>query len=98
MIDLSKLTGFEWDKGNLDKSYKKHSVTQGEAEELFIDPDVLLLDDAKHSQKEERSIAIGKTTNRKIPFTVYTVRKDKIRIISARTANKKERRRYEKTT
>ena len=26
MIDLSKVVGFEWDKGNIDKSYKKHGI------------------------------------------------------------------------
>lgn len=96
MLDLSKLVGFEWDEGNLDKSYRKHGITQREAEELFIDPDVVLLDDIRHSQKEKRFTAIGKATSRKVLFAVFTIRKDRVRIISARSANKKERRKYEK--
>lgn len=97
MVDLSKLTGFEWDKGNLDKSYKKHGITSKEAEEIFIDPNVFLLDDVRHSQKEDRFIAIGKTTSKKLLFAVFTVRKDRVRIVSARIGNQKERRKYEQT-
>lgn len=67
-----------------------------EAEEVFIDEDVLLQDDVSHSQKEERFTAIGKTTQNNMLFIAFTVRGTKIRIISARKANIKERREYEK--
>ena len=95
MIDLSKITGFEWDKWNIDKSYHKHGITPNEAEEVFVDKEILLLKDIKHSQQEERFEVIGKIIKGDILFTAFTIRKDKIRIISARKANKKERRRYE---
>ena len=95
MIDLSKFTGFNWDKGNIDKSYAKHGITPNEAEEVFLDEDILLLEDIKHSEQEERFEAIGKIIKGDILFLAFTVRKDKIRIISARKANKKERRQYE---
>lgn len=95
LIDLSKITGFEWDKGNLDKSYKKHGITHKEAEELFLDENVFLVEDIKHSQKEERFIAIGNTNQKGFLFSGFRVRNNKIRIVSARKANKKERRRYE---
>lgn len=94
-MDLNKLTRFEWDKGNVDKSLKKHGVTANESEEVFLDEKVLLVEDIKHSQKEERSIAIGKTFKGKLLFVVFTLRERKIRIVSARAANIKERRRYE---
>lgn len=97
MIDLSKITGFEWDKGNIDKSYRKHGITPNEAEEVFLDKDILLLEDIKHSKDEERFSAIGRITKGNILFLAFTVRKEKIRIISIRVANKKERRLYEKT-
>lgn len=97
MIDLSKITGFEWDKGNIDKSYEKHGITPNEAEEVFVDEDVLLQDDVNHSQKEARFTAIGKTSQEHVLFVVFTVRGTKIRIISARRVNIKERREYEKT-
>lgn len=98
MLDYPKFTEFEWDLGNIDKNYQKHRVTQKEAEELFLDPNVLFLEDVAHSLKEKRYIAIGKNSGNKVFFSVITIRKTKIRIISVRIANKKERRRYEKTT
>lgn len=103
MIDLSKVKGFQWDKGNVDKSYQKHGITPNEAEEVFLDENMLLMEDIKHSVQEERFEAIGKIVKGKILFLAFTVRKNerssptyKIRIISARVANKKERRQYEK--
>ncbi|OGE19143.1 hypothetical protein A3A14_01490 [Candidatus Daviesbacteria bacterium RIFCSPLOWO2_01_FULL_43_38] len=97
MIDLSKIIGFQWDKGNVDKSYKKHGITTNEAEEIFVDENVFLVEDLKHPQSEQRLVAIGKSSQGKVLFVVFTVRKDKIRIISVRMANAKERRLYEKT-
>ena len=98
MIDLRKITRFEWDEGNIDKSYEKHGITPNEAEEVFIDPELLLLEDIKHSQAEERLQVAGKTGKNRILFVVFTVRETKVRIISARIANKKERRKYEQKT
>lgn len=95
-MDLSKIKGFEWDKGNVDKSYQKHGITPNEAEEVFSDEDILFLEDIKHSQQEKRFEAIGKIVKGSILFLAFTVRGNKIRIISARVANKKERRQYEK--
>lgn len=96
MIDLSIFTGFEWDKGNIDKSYKKHGITPNEAEEIFLDENVKIEKDIKHQQQEKRFIAIGKTTEETILFVVFTVRNNKIRIISGRKANKKEGEVYQK--
>lgn len=102
VVDLDKITSFEWDKGNIDKSYKKHGITPNDAEEVFLDENILLLEDIKHSQIEERIEAIGKIIKGDILFLAFTVRVNeqsssgkKIRIISARKANKKERRLYE---
>lgn len=91
----SQIREFEWDEGNIDKSYLKHGITPNEAEEIFLDEELVVLDDVKHSQDEERFIAIGKTFTSKVLFVVFMMKKEKIRIISARTANKKERRHYE---
>lgn len=96
MVDLGKIKGFEWDKANIDKSYKKHGITPNQAEEIFLDEDLKIIRDIKHSQKEARFIALGKNFEKKLLFIVFTLRKDKIRIISARPMNKKERRIYEK--
>lgn len=98
MIDLDKVTSFEWDKGNVVKSYTKHGITPNEAEEVFLDTAILVLEDIKHSKQEERFDAIGKVIEGSILFLVFTVRDSKIRIISARKANNKERRQYEQKT
>jgi len=97
MVDLTKVIGFEWDKGNIDKSYEKHGVTPNEAEEVFIDKNVGIERDIKHQELEERYIAIGMTLNEKLLFEVFTMRNNMVRIISSRKANKKERRLYEGT-
>lgn len=95
MSQLPEILEFEWDKGNIDKSYEKRGITPNEAEEVFLDQDILILEDIKHSKEEERFMALGKIFLGNILFLSYTIRKDKIRIISARFANKKERRLYE---
>lgn len=96
MIDLSRVQEFEWDTGNTDKSFRKHGITPGESEEIFLDQHLLVLDDLKHSQEEPRYIALGRTFEKKTLFLVFTLRANKIKIISARKANKKERGIYEK--
>ncbi len=94
MVDLNKILGFEWDKWNIDKSYSKHGITPNECEEVFLDEDVKIEKDLKHQQHEDRFIAIGITTEKKILFVIFTIRNDKVRIISGRMANKKEREVY----
>lgn len=95
MIDFNKFKSFEWDKGNIDKNIEKHGTTLNESEEIFLDEKIQIKKDFKHQGIEERFIAIGKTVGGKILFEVFTLRGDKIRIISSRIANKKERRMYE---
>ncbi len=86
---------FIWDTGNVDKSYKKHGITPNESEEVFLDENVQIVSDVRHSKVEKRYIAIGKCVEEKILFIVFTFRRTNIRVISARTANKKERGFYE---
>ncbi len=95
MIDLTKIKSFEWDEGNVDKSLHKHGVTQNEAERAFLDEKLFFQEDIKHSGEEIRFIVIGEIKKTKILFIAFTLRKDKVRIISARIANLKERRLYE---
>ncbi|MCL5797667.1 MAG: BrnT family toxin [Patescibacteria group bacterium] len=97
MLDLSKYKSFEWDKGNFDKSYHKHGISPNESEEIFLDEELKILKDIRHSQKEERFIALGTVFSGKKLFVVFTLRGEKIRIISVRPMNKKERENYEKT-
>jgi len=96
MLDLSKITEFEWDTGNIDKSYVKHGITPNEAEEVFIDKSVGIEKDIKHQEIEDKYIAIGETLGEKLLFVIFTIRNNMLRVISARRANKKERGLYEK--
>lgn len=89
------LIGFEWDKGNQNKNFFKHHVTDEECEEIFFDDKKRILKDIIHSSREDRYVLIGKTKKNRILFIVFTIRKDKIRVISARDLNKKERKLYE---
>lgn len=98
MLKQEDIIEFEWDEGNIDKNYKKHGTSIKEAEEVFLDEDLLQLEDVKHSQNEKRFTVIGKTFQKKLLFAAFTIRNNKIRIISVRMANKKERRIYEKKT
>ena len=86
---------FEWDKGNIDKNYRKHGITPNEAEEVFLDEWVAIKPDFTHSLGEKRYIAIGMSGVKQILFIVFTLRNKVVRIISARMANKKERSIYE---
>ena len=88
LIDRSGIE-FEWDKGNIGKN-KKHNVEDREAEEVFFDKKRFLFKDKIHSGIEERLRIIGKTKGKRLLFIVFTKRKSKIRIISARDINKKE--------
>ena len=99
MVDLADITGFDWDEGNIRKN-EKHSVSMAQAEQLFFNRPLLILEDPKHSHREARFHALGKSDdNRKLHIT-FTLRQagEKIRIISARDMHKKERAIYEKAT
>ncbi|MCK4554056.1 BrnT family toxin [Candidatus Parcubacteria bacterium] len=98
MINLSQLEGFDWDDGNAEKNWAKHKVTPEECEEAFFDEDKKITKDKLHSNNEDRYIFIGKTTQERLLYSVFTVRNNKIRIISSRDINKKEIQLYEKTT
>jgi hypothetical protein len=95
MRKLSELKGFEWDDGNIGKNRGKHGVAPEECEQIFFNKPLLVGFDRKHSGKEKRYYALGGTFDKKLLFVVFTIRKEYIRIISARPMSKKERRIYE---
>ena len=88
--------GFIWDKGNKDKNWLKHKVTNEECEEIFFDKNKKIFKDKLHSKREERFRIAGKTKKGRLLFVVFTIRRAKVRIISARDINKKEVYLYEK--
>jgi len=98
MIDWALVTGFDWDEGNARKSAEKHSVSQGEAEQVFFNEPLLLLPDQKHSDKEQRFHALGKTQDGRPLHVTFTLRDGGklIRVISARDMHRKERMFYGK--
>jgi len=87
-------TGFEWDDGNSNKNWIRHKVTQNECEQVFFNTPVIVKDDTKHSDTEKRWYLLGRTDTNRFLFVVFTIRKNLIRIISARDMNKKERNIY----
>ncbi len=95
---LDDIIGFEWDDGNIYKNEKKHGIKWQEIEEVFFNEPLLIYEDFKHSKDECRCYALGKTDEEKMLFVVFTKRNKKIRVISARKMNKKEREIYEKNT
>ena len=99
MIDLTKITDFDWDDGNARKN-DKHGVSTAEAEQVFFNEPLLLIADTKHSQGERRFHALGKTDEGRTLHITFTLRiaGGRIRVISARNMHKKERMIYEKTT
>jgi len=99
MIDWMGITGFDWDEGNTRKN-EKHSVSMAEAEQVFFNAPLLVLDDFRHSSQEPRFHALGKTDDTRLLHIAFTVRHkgEKIRVISARDMHRKERVIYEKAT
>jgi uncharacterized DUF497 family protein len=96
MIDLRKITGFNWDDGNARKN-EKHGVSMAEAEQIFFNVPLLLLDDTVHSQGEPRLHALGKTDDGRALHITFTLRQSGllIRVISARDMHRKERAIYD---
>lgn len=92
---LEEVSGFEWDAGNKEKSLAKHEVGNEECEEAFFDYNKEVQKDILHSVNEKRYILIGQTKQNRLLYIVFTIRKDKVRVISARDINKKEKKLYE---
>ncbi|OHA23634.1 MAG: hypothetical protein A3G52_02695 [Candidatus Taylorbacteria bacterium RIFCSPLOWO2_12_FULL_43_20] len=93
---MKDVVGFEWDAGNSGKNWKSHAVTDEECEEAFFDPDKKVAVDETHSQNERRYFLLGNTSQSRLLVIVFTIRHERIRVISARDINKKERKLYEK--
>jgi uncharacterized protein len=94
---INQTEEFDWDEGNRLKNWRKHKVNYLEIEEVFFNKPLLLNEDIAHSDKEKRFQCLGKTNQDRKLFISFTVRKNKIRVISARDQSQKERRVYEKS-
>lgn len=85
---------FDWDEGNSNKNWIRHKVTKSESEQVFFNEPLIIADDLKHSQDEKRWYILGRTDVKRLLFIVFTIRKSRIRVISAREMNKKEKKVY----
>jgi len=87
---------FDWDQWNIQKNELKHGVSSLEAESVFFDKYLRIFEDIKHtSDFEKRWVCYGKSRSHRILMLAFTMRNQKVRVISARPASKKERDLYE---
>jgi uncharacterized protein len=86
---------FEWDDNKAKSNFLKHGIQFEEAVTVFADPYLMFTEDSSHSQGEEREWAIGEMEDGSIVVVVFTMRGERIRIISARIATKRECQQYE---
>jgi uncharacterized DUF497 family protein len=94
---------FTWDIPKAIANFEKHGVSFEEAATVFGDANGLDWDDVAHSDRERRFKRLGLSTDKRLLLVVYTMRrmghdKEKIRIISARQASRRERQAYARLT
>ena len=85
---------FEWDSHKAISNFKKHKISFEEACTIFNDQRSITILDPDHSHDEVREITIGVSRNMMILVVSHTDRLGRVRIISARKANKKEQKQY----
>jgi uncharacterized protein len=86
---------FEWDPEKARRNLAKHGVSFDEASSAFADPLSLTIDDPDHSQGEHRLLLLGETYSGKLVIVAHLADDETVRIISARLAERHERRTYE---
>ena len=89
---------FEWSASKARLNAEKHGVTFDEAATAFRDPLARIFDDPVHSSGEHRELLVGHSRRARLIVVSFAERGDRIRIISARNATKRERRDYEQGT
>lgn len=85
---------FEWDDDKAIQNVVKHRVPFEYAVRVFLDPRKMDREDSRRDYREQRRIVLGKIEGR-IFVVAYTLRTAAIRLISARKANDREKRKYE---
>ena len=86
---------FEWDARKAQRNLRKHSIDFNEASTVFADTLSITIPDPDHSEDEERWLTMGLSSRQRLLVVVHTEEGETIRIISARLANRLERRKYE---
>ena len=85
---------FDWDESNINKNWDKHRVHHLECEEIFYNEPIVTEVEKRGIPQEERVSALGVTNEGRFLFVVFTIRKGRIRVVSARDMNRKERKIY----
>lgn len=88
---------FEWDPDKAKQNLETHGISFDEASTAFGDVLSLAIHDPLHSQEEDRFVLIGNSYKDRLLVVIHTDRGDRIRLITARKATKKERKQYEES-
>ena len=88
---LPDAVGFQWDEGNAAKNWRRREVTQAEAEQVFLNRPLLVAEDPRHSGREQRHFALGRTDAGRQLMVAFTLRGSLLRVISARPVSRRER-------
>jgi hypothetical protein len=86
---------FEWHRAKAEENLRKHGVSFDEAVTVFYDPLSATFDDEGHSADEARLITVGYSARGRLLVVAHTERGASMRIISARRATARERKRHE---
>ena len=86
---------FEWDPRKARRNLRKHGIDFDEASTVFADTLSISIPDPSHSEDEERWVTMGLSNRRRLLVVVHTEEGEMFRNISARTADRLERRKYE---
>ena len=86
---------FEWDVRKARRNVRKHRVDFNEASTVFADTLSVTIPDPDHSADEERWLTMGLSSRQRLLVVVHIEEGETIRIISAKLANRLERRKYE---
>ena len=86
---------FEWDGDKAKRNLRKHGIGFDEVASAFGDPLSVTIDDPDHSIGEERLVLLGQTATGKLVVVAHLDDGETVRIISARLAERHERRQYE---
>ncbi len=88
---------FEWNPAKAEANQKKHGVSFEEASTAFADPLSVTIPDPDHSGREERLLLLGQSSTGILLVVSFVERAERIHVISARKATRRERRDYEET-
>ena len=85
---------YQWSRDKAATNLRKHGVDFADAVSIFSDDLAITISDKRFD--EERFVTLGLDAFGRVLVVVYTLRGDKIRVISARKATRQERQQYEK--